>query len=71
MLMRIPVKIVGAAAGKMTKNAFLNELTSSVLATFNHSFLTEETPKAVFISIGQIEQMKITKIPDKEESLIV
>jgi hypothetical protein len=33
--------------------------------------LTEATPKAVLISIGQTEQMKITKMPEIDESLIV
>jgi hypothetical protein len=32
-----------------------------VRATFSHSRRTFATPKAVFSSIGQIEQMKITK----------
>ena len=45
--------------------------TSSVLATFSHSRRTPATPKAVFSSIGQTEQMKITKMPEMLESLIV
>ena len=32
---------------------------------------TAATPNAVLISIGQIEQMKITKMPEIAESLIV
>ena len=46
-------------------------LTSSVRATLSQSRRTLATPKAVLISIGQIEQMKITKMPDAAESLIV
>ncbi len=34
-----------------------------VLATLSQSRLTEATPKAVLISMGQTEQMKITKMP--------
>ena len=45
--------------------------TSSVFATFSHSRRTEETPKAVLIIVGQREQMKITKIADRLESLMV
>ena len=48
-----------------------NVPTSSVRATLIHSFRTLATPKAVLISIGQTEQMKITKIADSEESLMV
>ena len=69
--MRMPVKMVGAAAGRMTLSALRNGFTSSVLATFNHSRFTEDTPNAVLISIGHTEQMKITKMPLTEESLIV
>ena len=68
---RIPVRMVGAAAGRMTKKAFLRGFTSSVLATLSHSLRTLATPKAVLISMGQIEQIKITKIAEIEESLIV
>ena len=46
-------------------------MTSSVLATFSHSRRTLATPNAVLISIGQTEQMKITKMPLIDESLIV
>jgi hypothetical protein len=37
----------------------------------SHSRLTEATPKAVLISMGQTEQMKITKMPEIDESLMV
>ena len=69
--MRIPVKIVGAAAGRMTKNALRRGETSNVLATFNNSLRTLATPNAVFRSIGHTEQIKITKIPEIAESLMV
>jgi hypothetical protein len=46
-------------------------LTSSVLATLSHSRLTEATPNAVLTSMGQTEQMKITKMPLMDESLMV
>src|SRR5471030_808191 len=69
--MRIPVMIVGAAAGKITRNALRIGETSSVRATFSHSRLTADTPNAVLISIGHNEQMKITNIDDVALSLIV
>ena len=71
MEMRMPVKIVGAAAGKITFNALRNGFTSSVLATFSHSRFTADTPNAVLINIGHTEQIKITKMPLIDESLIV
>ena len=45
--------------------------TSSVRATLSHSLRTAATPNAVLISIGQSEQMKITKIAERPESLMV
>ena len=45
--------------------------TSRVRETLIHSFRTLATPNAVLISIGQTEQMKITKIADRLESLMV
>ncbi len=69
--MRMPVRMVGAAAGRMTAKAFLKGETSSVRATLSHSRRTEATPNAVLISIGQIEQMKITNTPEIELSLMV
>ena len=71
MLMRMPVRMVGAAAGRMTSSARRIGLTSSVRATFSHSRRTPATPKAVLISIGHTEQMKITKMPLIDESLMV
>ncbi len=71
MLMRMPVRMVGAAAGRMTRKALRSGLTSSVLATLSQSRLTEATPKAVLTSIGQTEQMKMTKMPLTSESLRV
>jgi len=56
--------MVGAAAGRITVSAVRKVLTSSVRATLSQSRRTVATPKAVLISIGQIEQMKITKIED-------
>jgi hypothetical protein len=41
------------------------------LATLSHSRRTPATPNAVLISIGQTEQMKITKMPEMLLSLIV
>src|SRR6185295_5968899 len=69
--MRMPVMMVGAAAGNTTWNALRIGDTSSVRATFSHSRRTAETPNAVLISIGHSEQMKITKIDDVALSLIV
>ena len=46
-------------------------LTSNVRATLIHPFRTEATPNAVLISIGHMEQMKITKIAEVPESLSV
>src|SRR4029453_10482491 len=71
MEIRIPVRIVGAAAGRMMVKAGRKVPTSSVRATLSHSLRTAATPNAVLISIGHSEQMKITKIEDRLESLIV
>src|SRR4051812_32264414 len=71
MEIRMPVRMVGAAAGRMTSIAFLSGGTSSVFATFSQSRRTDATPKAVLISMGQVEQMKITKIAETPESLSV
>ena len=67
----MPVMIVGAAAGSITRNALRTGPTSSVLATLSHSRRTAATPKAVLISIGHIEQMKITKIEETPLSFSV
>src|SRR5882672_6082001 len=69
--MRMPVSIVGAAAGRITRNARRKGFTSSVRATFSQSLLTDATPCAVLISIGHSEQMNITDTPETDESLIV
>src|SRR3989304_4579967 len=69
--MRMPVMMVGAAAGSTTWNALRNADTSSVRATLSHSRLTADTPNAVYIAIGQNGQMKITKIDEVALSLIV
>src|SRR5215813_12251468 len=71
MEMRMPVRIVGAAAGRMIVNARRNVPTSSVFATLSHSRRTEATPNAVLIIVGHNEQMQITKIDERLESLIV
>src|SRR5262245_25046251 len=71
MEMRMPVRIVGAAAGRMIVNARRNVPTSSVLATLSHSRRTEATPNAVLIIVGHNEQLKIKKIDERLESLIV
>ncbi|MNP26501.1 hypothetical protein D3C76_1193590 [compost metagenome] len=71
MEMRMPVMIVGAAAGRITRKALRSGLTSSTRATLSQSLLTPATPNAVLISIGQTEQMKMTKIADVVESLMV
>ncbi len=69
--MRMPVRMVGAAAGRMMVKARRKVPTSSVRATLSHSRRTAATPNAVLISIGHSEQMKMTKIEDRPESLIV
>ena len=71
MLMRMPVRMVGAAAGRITWKALRSGVTSSVRATFEPLAAHADTPNAVLISIGQTEQMKITKMPEIDESLIV
>ena len=43
-----------------------HELTSSVRATLSHSLRTEPTPCAVLISMGQMEQMKMTNTPEAD-----
>src|SRR6516164_5050611 len=68
---RIPVRMVGAAAGSTTCSARRKPDTSSVRATFSHSRLTDPTPWAVLINIGQTEQMLMTKIDESEESRMV
>src|SRR5690606_17023285 len=69
--MRMPVRMVGAAAGRMTVNAVRSGVSSSVFATLMKSRRTLETPNAVLMSTGHNEQMKITKIEDDTESLIM
>ena len=66
MEMRMPVRMVGAAAGRMTWKALRSGLTSSVRATSSQSLRTLATPKAVLISIGHSEQMKMTKIAEAD-----
>src|SRR5258706_14152152 len=69
--LRMPVRMVVAAAGMITVNAFRNGATSRVLATCSQSRRTEARPKAVLISIGQVEQMKMTKMAETLESFSV
>jgi len=69
--MRAPVRITGAAAGRMTSKQVRIVPASSVRATLSHSRRTLETPCAVLMSIGHTEQMKITKIDEVAESLMV
>ncbi|MNC70491.1 hypothetical protein D3C75_1213100 [compost metagenome] len=71
MEIRMPVMMVGAAAGRITWKALRSGPTSRVRATLSQSLRTPATPKAVLISIGQTEQMKITKIAEVVESLMV
>ena len=71
MLMRMPVRMVGAAAGRITRSALRSGDTSSVRATFSQSRRTLATPNAVLISIGHTEQMKMTNTPEIDESLMV
>lgn len=59
---RVPVTMVGAAAGRITVSAVRSEPSSCVRATLIQSSRTPATPKAVLMSMGQIEQMKMTKI---------
>src|SRR4051812_50115449 len=68
---RMPVRIVGAAAGRITVNARLSVPTSSVRATLIHSLRTLATPKTVLSSIGQINKLRLTKMAGIEESLLV
>jgi hypothetical protein len=67
---RIPARIVGAAAGKITANAVRVAESSSVRATLMKSRRTLATPNAVLIKIGHSEQMKITNTEDPTESLM-
>src|SRR5512134_766028 len=67
---RMPVRIVGAAAGRITVSAVRRRESSSVRATLRKSGLTLETPKAVLINVGHNEHTKITKIDAAELSLI-
>src|SRR5260221_182420 len=45
--MRMPVRMVGAAAGRMTRNALRSGFTSSVLATSSHSRRTAPAPESL------------------------
>jgi hypothetical protein len=63
--------MVGAAAGRITVKARRTVPTSSVRATLIHSLRTAATPNAVLISIGHNAQMKMTKIAEMPESLMV
>lgn len=56
--------IVGAAAGRITINAVFKVPNSCVRATLIQSLRTLATPKAVLVSLGQSEQIKITNIDD-------
>src|SRR4030065_355320 len=69
--MRMPVRMVGAAAGRITWSALRSGFTSMVRATLSHSRFTVATPWAVLISIGHSEQMKITNTAEIDESLMV
>ncbi len=71
MLMRAPVMMVGAAAGRITVKAVRHGPASSVRATFSHSRRTDATPKDVFSSIGQIAQIKMTKMAEVPLSRMV
>ena len=62
---------LAGAAGRMIVNARRSVPTSKVRATLSHSRRTDATPNAVLISIGHSEQIKMTKIDDRLESLIV
>ena len=53
------------------KKALRKGLTSRVAATLSQSRLTDATPNAVLTNIGQTEQIKMTKMPEMEESLMV
>ena len=57
----------------MTRSLTLRAAFVSILifATLSHSRRTEATPNAVLIIIGHSEQMKITKIDERLESLMV
>ena len=59
----MPVRMVGAAAGRITWKALRSGFTSSVLRDVEPLAAHAGTPNAVLISIGQTEQMKITKMP--------
>ena len=67
MLMRMPVRMV--ARGRQDHHGRPCAAgSSSVADTLSQSRLTEATPNAVFISMGQTEQMKMTKMPEMDES---
>src|SRR5271168_532237 len=68
---RMPVTMVGAAAGSTTHSALRNGGTSSVRATLSQSRRTPATPNAVLTSMGHTEQMKITNTAEADELLIV
>jgi len=51
---RMPVRMVGAAAGRMMVKARRSGPTSSVFATLSHSVRTAATPNAVLIMLGVV-----------------
>src|SRR5258707_1177846 len=69
--MRMPVTMVGAAAGRITVSARRRGGTSSVRATLSQSRRTAATPNTVLISMGHTEQIKITNTAEVDELLIV
>ena len=66
-----PSMMVGAAAGRMTWKAVRQVPASRVRATLSHSRRTLPTPWAVLSSIGQMAQMKMTKMAEMLLSLMV
>src|SRR5207245_2548652 len=69
MEIRIPVRIVGAAAGRMMVKARRKVPTSSVRATLSHSLRTAATPNAVLISIGRTGHRRLALARGRADEL--
>ena len=61
---RMPVRIIGTAAGNTICRMRVQTLRPSTRDTLSQSCRTADTPNAVLISNGQTEQMKMIKIAE-------
>ena len=55
-LSRSPVKIIGTEDGRTILNTFVNHPSRRTLPTLIRSLSTDETPTAVLINVGHMQQ---------------